>query len=319
MYDVVSIGELLIDLTPHGQSDKGNQLYEANPGGAPANYLAVLAKLGHKTAFIGKVGDDEFGHLLIDTLKTQGISASGVIQSVSENTTLVFVHLDESGERSFSFYRKPGADMMLVEEEVPYDLIESARFFNFGGVSLSQRPARNATLAAAAFAKDKGMTITYDPNLRPLIWDNLEEARRVLLQGMEYADIVKISDDELVFLLGEQDLSKAAKELQERYGIKLLLVSMGAKGCFFRFGDKEEYVAGFKVSPVDTTGAGDAFFGAFISRVLEANTPLSDLQSQQIAEYARFANQVGALVTTKKGALKSMPSLSEIKEFGKDL
>ena len=319
MYDVVSIGELLIDFTPHGQSDKGNQLYEANPGGAPANFLAVLARLGLNTAFIGKIGADAFGNFLTDRLRQLGVDPAGIVQSETENTTLAFVHLDESGDRSFSFYRKPGADMMLQEDEVNTGLIESARVVHFGGVSLSKEPARTTTLSAARFARDNGKLVTYDPNLRPLLWSSVDEAKLYLSKGLEYADIAKISHDELEFIVGKEDITEGTRRLQEEYpNLKLILVTMGERGCYWRRGQEEDFIPGYRVKTVDTTGAGDSFFGAFVYRLLESGSLLMDLTREQLNEFARFANLVGALVTTKKGAMEVMPTLDEIQEFGKD-
>ena len=314
MYDVVALGELLIDFTPAGRSKNGNQLFECNPGGAPANVLACLAMLGKKTRFIGKVGDDQFGHFLRDVLTEKGICTKGLVLDAEANTTLAFVHLREDGDRSFSFYRKPGADTRLQPEEIDEALFD-APIFHFGSLSLTHEPARSATLEALRLAQEKRMLVSYDPNLRPPLWPSLEEAKRQMLAVMDQADIVKISHEELEFLIGSSDLEAASAELYHDYGLKLLLVTLGKDGCYYRLGDFSGHVPGFTVYAVDTTGAGDAFLGGMLYEVLRRRKDLDAWTATELADSVRFANAIGALVTTRKGGIPAMPSLQEVEGF----
>ena len=314
MYDVVALGELLIDFTPAGKSENGNPLFECNPGGAPANVLACLAQLGKKTAFVGKVGDDEFGRFLREVLVARGIATQGLILDAEESTTLAFVHLHADGDRSFSFYRKPGADTRLRPEEVDRSQLDAA-IFHFGSLSLTHEPARSATLTALRWAKEKGMLISYDPNLRPPLWPNLEEAKRQILAVMDQADIVKISHEELEFLMGSGDLAGASAQLCREFGLTLLLVTLGKDGCYFRAGELAGLVPGFKVQAVDTTGAGDAFLGGLLFEVLRRDKGPKEWTSEELAESVRFANAVGALAVTRKGGIPAMPSLAQVEEF----
>ncbi|MGI6694292.1 MAG: PfkB family carbohydrate kinase [Limnochordia bacterium] len=314
MYDVVALGELLIDFTPAGKSENGNPLFECNPGGAPANVLACLAQLGKKTAFVGKVGDDEFGRFLREVLVARGIATQGLILDAEESTTLAFVHLHADGDRSFSFYRKPGADTRLRPEEVDRSQLDAA-IFHFGSLSLTHEPARSATLTALRWAKEKGMLISYDPNLRPPLWPSLEEAKRQILAVMDQADIVKISHEELEFLMGSGDLAGASAQLCREFGLTLLLVTLGKDGCYFRAGELAGFVPGFKVQAVDTTGAGDAFLGGLLFEVLRRDKGPKEWTSEELAESVRFANAVGALAVTRKGGIPAMPSLAQVEEF----
>lgn len=310
-YDVLALGELLIDFTPAGYSANGNQLFEANPGGAPANVLACLAKLGRKTALIGKVGDDEFGRLLRKVLEEKRIGSQGLVLDPEFHTTLAFVHLREDGERSFSFYRDPGADTQLSSAELAECLFDAA-VFHFGSLSLTREPARSATLAAVQLAREKGMLVSYDPNLRPLLWPSLEEARQQILAALGQADIVKISREELDFLTGSGDLEGASEDLVRRFGLRLLLVTLGQEGCFYRRGLHSAHVPGFQVRAVDTTGAGDGFLGGFLHQVLRREKPLEEWTSQELETSIRFANAVGALVVTRRGGIPAMPTLAEV-------
>lgn len=314
MLDVVALGEVLIDFTPAGTSPGGNALFECNPGGAPANVLACLANLGRKTAFIGKVGDDQFGVLLRRVLAEKGISTTGLVVDGEVNTTLAFVHLGEDGERFFSFYRKPGADTRLRPDEVEDAWLDAA-VFHFGSLSLTHEPARSATLAALKKAQEKGMLISYDPNLRPPLWANLNEARRQMLAVMGQANLVKVSREELEFLTGQSDLQEGSAQLCQDYGLRLLLVTLGKDGCFFRRGDITGQVPGFKVKAVDTTGAGDAFLGGMLHEFLRRGKPLEEWGQEDLESSVRFANAIGALVVTRKGGIPAMPSLSEVEDF----
>jgi fructokinase len=312
MYDVTAIGEVLIDFTPGGSTENDILLFERNPGGAPANVVAALAKLGKKTSFIGKVGNDEFGIFLRDELKNSQIETKGLVFSDEINTTLAFVHLNHQGDRSFTFYRNPGADMTLREEEVDLDIIKESRIFHFGSLSMTHEPAASATLKAVAYAKDKGLIISYDPNLRKALWDNLDRARFTILEGFKYADIVKISDEELEFLTGTKELESGSLELQNRFQTPLIFVTLGAEGSFYRFGNQVGLLSGYPVKTVDTTGAGDAFLAGILYRVLEGNKSLTQLTVMDIEQMVGFANAVGALATTKKGAIPAMPSVGEV-------
>lgn len=312
MADIVSIGELLIDFTPYGMSEFDQPLYERNPGGAPANVLAALAKLGSSTEFIGKVGDDAFGRELAEILNGGGIGISGLARTEKARTTLAFVHLDHQGDRSFSFYRNPGADQLLEPYEVPLDMIARSKVFHFGSVSMSAEPSRSATLSAVRYAKEQGIVVSYDPNLRPALWNSADEAREWILEGMKYSDIVKVSKEELEFLTGTEDLDQGSRMLAERYGVSLLLVTLGGQGSYCRCGSVTAAVSGFPVKVVDTTGAGDGFMAGAIYTVLSKGLALSSCKQEEIEELLRFANAVGALATTRKGGIPAMPSLEEV-------
>ncbi|MED1205972.1 carbohydrate kinase family protein [Heyndrickxia acidicola] len=312
MLDVIALGEVLIDFTPAGKSETGEVRFEQNPGGAPANVLSLLAKLGKSTAFIGKVGDDQFGHYLHNTLRESGMNTKGLVFSKDTRTTLAFVHLDDQGDRSFSFYRSPGADMMLRENEVDFELISNARVFHFGSISMTHEPAASATLKAAAHAKEHGVLISYDPNLRENLWDDLTHAKERMEQGLFFADVVKISEEELEFISGTKDLEKGSSYLSDRFDIPLILVTLGSKGCFYRHGSETGCRSGYHVKAVDTTGAGDAFLGGMLYQILEKGVPLSGLDLEDMDQMVSFANAVGALVTTKKGAIPAMPTIEEV-------
>lgn len=314
MYDVVALGELLIDFTPAGSSENGNVLFECNPGGAPANVLACLAKLNKQTSFIGKVGDDQFGYFLREVLIDNGISTEGLVMDTQVNTTLAFVHLQEDGERSFSFYRKPGADTNLKPEEVK-DAMLNTRIFHFGSLSLTDEPARSATIAALRYAKAKNVLVSYDPNLRPPLWSDLDEAKAQILRVMDQVDIVKISGEELAFLTGCEDIQLGSEKLCQEYGLRMLLVTLGKAGCYYQLGDLSGRVSGFEVETIDTTGAGDAFLGGMLFQILERDKDLTKWTAEDISTSVQFANAIGALVTTKKGAIPAMPNRSEIDQL----
>ncbi|NMB12082.1 MAG: carbohydrate kinase [Firmicutes bacterium] len=314
MFDVVALGELLIDFTPAGTSPNGNVLFERNPGGAPANVLACLAKLGRKTGLIGKVGEDQFGRFLRGVLADSGIAIQGLIMDSEVNTTLAFVHLGADGDRSFSFYRKPGADTQLCPEEVAQGLLNT-RIFHFGSLSLTDEPARSATLFALEGAKQEGALISYDPNLRPPLWPDLTEAKRQMLAVMHQADVLKISEEELEFLTGTKDLARGSQYLAKEYDLPMVFVTLGADGCFYRAGKTTGEVSGFRVHSIDTTGAGDGFVGGILHQILLRSKELPQWTQAELTESVRFANAIGALVTTKKGAIPAMPSLGEIEEL----
>ncbi|MBZ5202575.1 carbohydrate kinase [Planomicrobium chinense] len=315
MVDVVALGELLIDFTPAGKSANGNALFESNPGGAPANVLATLAKFNASTAFIGKVGNDQFGSFLGETLQKSGIDTQGLIYSKDVNTTLAFVHLKEDGDRSFQFYRSPGADIMLQEQEVDVALVQQAKVFHFGSLSMTHEPAKTATLKALQAAKENDVLISYDPNLRPALWKSLSQAKETILAGMQYADILKLSDEELEFTTGIRDLEEGSRFLFEKFGLKIVLVTLGTQGCFYRFGEDTGHIAGFKVEAIDTTGAGDLFLGAFLHQFLQKDALWEAIQAEELQAMILFANAVAALGTTKKGAIPSIPSLDEARQL----
>ena len=304
-YDVVALGELLIDFAMSGQSDQGNNLFEACPGGAPCNVLAMLTKLGKKTAFIGKVGNDQFGKLLKETIENVGIESKGLIMDDKVNTTLAFVHTFPDGDRDFSFYRQPGADMMLAEEEVDYDLIRQAKLFHLGTLSMTDEPVRSATKKALAVAMEAGCLISFDPNLRPPLWSSLELAKEMMEYGFRYCDILKISDNEIQFVSGKEDYDEGIKYLQEKYNIPLILLTLGKDGSRAYYKDMRIERAGYKVETIETTGAGDTFCGSSLNGILDRD--FENLTEEELGDVLSFANAGAALVTTRKGAIRSMP------------
>lgn len=315
MLDVLAIGEVLIDFTPAGRTAGGNEQFECNPGGAPANVAAALSRLGAATALVSKVGNDHFGLLLQDTLRNTGVDVSAVSSTDEASTTLAFVHLDEAGDRSFSFYRKPGADTYLSPEDIPTGGLERCKVLHFGSVSMTHEPSRTTTREAVLKAKKAGALISFDPNIRFALWDSEEAIRSQIIWGMQYADILKISEEELVFLTGHTDVAQGSRELQRQFGISLIVVTMAEKGCCYRLLELEGKVPGFQVRAIDTTGAGDAFLGCLLYKLLESGGSLHELDERQITGMLAFANAGGALVTTRKGALQSMPTTDEINKM----
>ncbi|MBQ3194558.1 MAG: carbohydrate kinase [Oscillospiraceae bacterium] len=306
MIDVVALGELLIDFASRGTDGGGYPLMQALPGGAPANFLAALTKYGKSTAFLGKVGDDAFGHLLLGTVKDAGIETRGIVVDPAVFTTLAFVTFDASGDRSFSFARKPGADTCLTWEEVDKSLIEEARVFHFGTLSLTDEPVRTTTRKCVAYAKEQGKLITCDPNLRKPLWRSEEEAREQILWSLQQADVVKISDDEVDFLWGCTPEEGADKLLKE-FGVSLAMVTLGPKGCLLKTKNAVCQVASPKVSPVDTTGAGDIFGGSAVCRLLELNKPFEALTAEDLRYIAAFASTAASLSTEIPGGIPSIP------------
>jgi len=311
MYDVTAIGELLIDFAPVSTDDTGYPTLAAKPGGAPSNFLAALSKYGAKTAMIGKVGTDAFGKKLVQTLKEIGIETAGLIEDDTVFTTLAFVTLNEDGERSFSFARKPGADTCLRYDEIKLNLIDDTKVFHFGTLSLTNEPAKEATKKAVAYAKAAGKLITFDPNLRKPLWSDLADAKEQMLWGLEVADIVKISDDEVDFLWGI-DEEAGAKKLLDDFGVKLAMVSSGAKGALMQNWKSSAFSACPKVNPVDTTGGGDIFGGSAVSRILKTGKPPEDLDEAELTEIVKFAITAASLSTEKLGGIPSIPDESEV-------
>ena len=306
MYDVVALGELLIDFTPAGVSPAGNTLFERNPGGAPANVLSAVSKLGGTGAFLGKVGNDQFGLFLKSVLEQNGIGTRGLKFSPDVHTTLAFVQLDEHGDRSFSFYRKPGADMTLAPEDLELGLIDEARIFHFGSLSLTDEPARSATKAALEYARKKGKVVSYDPNWRPPLWENDAQAKQAMLSVLPYADILKVSEEELAFLTGETDI-RAGGDWFLRQGAKIVVVTLGPRGCYFCSAAGSAFRETYDTKIVDTTGSGDCFFGAMLAQLAGRRDPLDSISEEELEHMVDFANAAGALCATRKGAISSMP------------
>ena len=316
VYDVTAMGEMLIDFTLNGQSDQGNNLFEACPGGAPCNFLAMLNKLGRKTAFIGKVGEDQFGRLLRDTIDELGIETKGLLLDREIHTTLAFVHTFPDGDREFSFYRKPGADMMLSEEEVDYELIRQSKVFHFGTLSMTDEPVRSATKKALETAKASGCLITFDPNLRPPLWDSLDTAKEMMEYGFRYCDMLKISDNEIQFVTGKEDYDEGIRILQEKYHIPLIFLTMGKEGSRAYYQDLRVEKKGFTVKAIETTGAGDTFCGCAIHGLLTHG--MDGMNEEVLGEILTYANAGAALITMKKGAIRSMPDPENITKMIKE-
>lgn len=310
-FDVIALGELLIDFTLNGKSEQGNNMFEANPGGAPCNVLAILQKLGKKTAFIGKVGNDQFGRLLRETIEEAGINSDSLLVDKEVNTTLAFVHTFPDGDREFSFYRKPGADMMLKEEEVSEETVKAAKIFHFGTLSMTHEEVRKATLKAVGLAKKNGLLVSLDPNLRPPLWSSLDLAKEQMLSAMEHCDILKISDNEIQFITGVEDYDEGIQMIRDKFHIPLVCLTLGKDGSRAYYKDMRVEVAGFPQEHVtDTTGAGDTFCGSVLNYVLEHG--IEDLCEENLKEMLTFANAAASLITTKKGAIRSMPEKSEV-------
>ena len=314
MYDVVTLGELLIDFTQNGYSSQGNGMFEANPGGAPGNVLAMLNRLGHKTAFIGKVGEDYFGHLLADTLKEVGIDTKGLVFDKDVRTTLALVHTFPDGDRDFSFYRNPGADMMLTVDEIPEELIRNSKIFHFGTLSMTHEGVRKATKKAIRTAEQSGCIISFDPNLRPPLWHSLDEAKEQVLYGLAHCHILKISDNELRWLTEKEDYTEGVEWINSRYHIPLILVSLGKEGsrAYYK-GIMAEAAPFLQKNTIETTGAGDTFCGCVLHYI--CGHGLKGLTEDNLKEMLTFANAAASLITTRKGALRVMPGQEEIREI----
>ncbi|WP_033124476.1 PfkB family carbohydrate kinase [Eubacterium sp. ER2] len=312
-YDVVALGELLIDFTENGLSGQGNPLLEANPGGAPCNVLAMLNKLGKKTAFIGKVGNDQFGKMLKEVVEESGTDVSGLAMDEQVHTTLAFVHTFPDGDREFSFYRNPGADMMLTKEEVDPELIKKARIFHFGTLSSTHAGVREATRYAIDVAKENGLLVSFDPNLREPLWESLDQAKEEILYGMSKCDILKISDNEMEFMTGTTDYNKGVEMLREQFDIPLICVTLGREGSRAFYKDMIVEAAPFvREDTIETTGAGDTFEACTLNYILQHG--LEDLTEENLKEMLTFANAGASIITTRKGALKVMPEKEEIEK-----
>lgn len=312
-YDVVALGELLIDFTENGLSGQGNPLLEANPGGAPCNVLAMLNRLGKKTAFIGKVGNDQFGKMLKEVVEESGTDVSGLAMDEQVHTTLAFVHTFPDGDREFSFYRNPGADMMLTKEEVDPEIIKNARIFHFGTLSSTHAGVREATRYAIDVAKENGLLVSFDPNLREPLWESLDQAKEEILYGMSRCDILKISDNEMEFMTGTTDYNKGVEMLREQFDIPLICVTLGREGSRAYYRDMIVEAAPFvREDTIETTGAGDTFEACTLNYILEHG--LEGLTEENLKEMLTFANAGASIITTRKGALKVMPEKAEIEK-----
>ena len=314
-FDVVALGELLVDFTQNGLSGQGNLLFEANPGGAPANVLAMLRKLGKRCAFLGKVGKDSFGDMLARTVEEAGIDVRALKRDSDIPTTLAVVHTFPNGDRDFSFYRKPGADIMLRPEELDEELLRETRIFHFGTLSLTDEPCKSATVRAYEIAKEAGALISFDPNLRPPLWPDEESARAAIEWGLSRCDILKIADNEIEFMTGETDFDKGAAILKARFPqIRLLNVTAGGDGSHSFYGGRHVFVPACRLGGViETTGAGDTFCGSVLNFVLENG--LDGLTDAQLEAMLRFANTAAYIVTTKKGAIRAMPERAQVEEL----
>ena len=314
-FDVVALGELLVDFTQNGLSEQGNLLFEANPGGAPANVLAMLRKLSKRCAFVGKVGKDSFGDMLEKTVREAGIDTRALKRDKDIPTTLAVVHTFPNGDRDFSFYRKPGADILLRAEELDEELLRSCRIFHFGTLSLTDDPCRAATEKAYTLAKEAGALISFDPNLRPPLWKSEADAKAAIEWGLQRCDILKIADNELEFMTGETDFDKGAAILRSRFpNIRVFNVTAGAAGSYAYYGASRVFVpACSRGGVIETTGAGDTFCASVLNFVLEHG--IDGLKEADLTDMLRFANTAAWFVTTKKGAIRSMPEREQVERL----
>ncbi len=310
MNDITAVGEILIDLTQNGLSPQGIPQFAANPGGAPANLAVAAARLGASTAFIGKVGSDSFGTFLRDTLAENHVDVSGLVTDPVQHTTLAVVALDAQGERNFSFYRDPSADVNLCSQEISMEQLKNTRFLHFGSVSLTAEPARSATLYAAKTAKSLGAIISYDPNYRASLWSDEDTAIQRMREPLPMVDVLKVSDEELPLMTGTADLAQGTKLLADM-GIRLVLVTLGADGAYYRCGGKTGHVPGVKCQVGDTNGAGDTFFGAALAQLAKLDS-LDTLTTAQLETILACANKAASITTSRHGAIPAMPTYSEV-------
>lgn len=315
--DIAALGELLIDFTEAGYSKDVMKLFEQNPGGAPANLLTVASHMDYKTAFIGKVGTDMHGAFLKKTLQKEGIDTNSLIEDENYFTTLAFVEIDENGERNFSFARKPGADTQLRKEELDKELLRNCKIFHFGSLSLTDEPARSATLEAVKTAKEAGALISYDPNYRASLWKDEATAVEAMKSVIPLADVMKVSDEESLLLTGAKSYEEAAEVLLS-LGLKLVAITLGEDGVLVATKNGKEHVAGFHTNAIDTTGAGDSFWGGFLSRFLSLNKAVEELTGENIRACAVQGNAVACLCVQKRGGIPAIPSAEEVKAFLKE-
>lgn len=313
MYDAIALGELLIDFACIEKNEDGYPVMAAHPGGAPANFLAAMQKFGSNTAMIGKIGEDTFGNLLINTLKKAGVATEGIVKSDSVFTTLAFVTLNDEGDRSFSFARKPGADTQLSDDELNFSLIENSKVFHFGSLSLTDDPSDSATRCAVAYAKKKNKIVSFDPNLRKPLWNDLDKAKEKILWGLSNADVVKISEEEVEFLFGNISLKAAAELLIKQFGIKLVYITVGKDGCYYSNGIVNGTKGCFDVGPAtDTTGAGDIFGGSAMHAYLNLSKRFEELSADDLNHIVSFATIAAGISTTRPGGISSIPDYAEV-------
>ena len=310
MFDITAIGEILIDLTQSSLNEQGIPLFTANPGGAPANLAVAASRLGASAAFIGKVGADSFGKLLRQTLINNNVDVAGLSTDTALPTTLAVVSLDNSGERSFSFYRSPSADINLQPDDISSEQLTSTRFLHFGSVSLTTEPARSATLSAVTAAKQAGAIISYDPNYRARLWSDEETAIQKMSEPLHLADILKLSDEELPLLTGTSDLEEGTAKLQEK-GIKMILITLGANGVFYRFRNKTGHIPGIPCKVGDTNGAGDTFFGATLAQLAKYSA-LDEISISDLEQVLAFSNKAASITASRHGAIPAMPAYDEV-------
>ena len=310
-----AFGELLIDVAPYGVSQRQFPVYEFNPGGAPANVAVAVRNLGQESCFIGQVGKDHFGLFLKDILDSKKVDTEGLMLSSKYPTSLAIVSIGDNGERSFSFYRKNNADVMVEINDLFRKKIDESDIFHIGSVSMTDEPCRQASFDLLEYAKKKSKIISYDPNLRRLLWDDLNEAKTMILKGLEYADIVKVSEEELTFLTGLEDYEKACRLLSTSYPFKLLFVTFGSNGCAYFYQNTYKHIDSFSVNAVDTTGAGDGFFGAILAQLMEKKTDINQIDFNALDEIAHYVNACGAFATTQKGAIGSLAYPDDIKKM----
>jgi fructokinase len=313
MLNVTGLGEILIDFTPVGKTDTGKILYEPNSGGAIPNVLIAAKRFGGECGFMGMVGNDQFGRQLNNELLINDIDTRGLKITDGANTTLAFVHLNENGDRSFSFVRKAGADTHLTVNDLALDVIDESKIFHFGSLSFTDEPSRSATIEAIKYAKQKEKFISYDPNWRPLLWRNKETAKAMMIIGLQFADIVKVSEEELELLTGETDLKKGAQKLAD-YDISVVLITLGSKGCYFKIKNGENFCRSYKVNVVDTTGCGDAFMGTMLCQLSKYDN-LSSITTEALEQMVNYASAAGALCATLRGGIPAMQTRDKIEDF----
>ncbi len=311
MYKITALGEALIDFTPSGVPEAGMKLFEQNPGGAPANALAVFAKFGEKAAFIGKVGNDMHGLFLKETMENAGIDTKGLVVADDVFTTLAFVSLNDSGEREFSFARKPGADTCLLKEEVDVSIIENTDIFHVGSLSLTDEPSKGATFFALNKARELGKIISYDPNYRALLWESKEKAVEGMRSVLDYVDVMKLSDEETLLLTDMEEPQAAADALLNR-GMSIVAVTLGAAGAYICTKEGGAFVSGFASEVLDTTGAGDSFWGGFLYQLSKSGKRPEEITLEEAKEFARFGNAVASLCVEKRGGIPAIPTMEQV-------
>ncbi len=311
MTDFLALGELLIDFTPAGRTGAGVPVFEQNPGGAPANVAVQAARLGVKTGFVGKVGDDMFGRFLREVLSKEGVDTANLFFSREAATSLAFVRLSETGDRDFSFYRDPGADTQITFDEVDKDVLEQARVLCFGSLLLTAEPGRGAVPALVRYAREHGALTAYDPNWRAPLWKSREAGIAAMKSLLPLADVVKASDEELEMLTGCAEIEAGAKALFA-LGVQAAVVTRGPKGCALCLPGGVFELPTYDTKVADTTGAGDSFFGAFLAKLMRLGKPVARMTAEELCEAADFANAAGAVCAMKKGAIPALPTEEKI-------